>query len=41
MMKSNTFMQSWRQESVLAQDPFDIAQRYIPKMIKEGIKQRY
>ena len=38
--KPLTFMQSWRQRKRWAQGHFDIAQRYIPKMIKEGIKQK-
>lgn len=38
--KPLTFMQSWRQRKRWAQGHFDIAQRYIPKMIAEGIKQK-
>lgn len=38
--KPLTFMQSWNQRKRWAQGHFDIAGRYIPKMIKEGIKQR-
>jgi cellulose synthase/poly-beta-1,6-N-acetylglucosamine synthase-like glycosyltransferase len=38
--KPLTFMQAWRQRKRWAQGHFDIAERYIPKMIKEGIRQR-
>lgn len=38
--KPLTFMQSWNQRKRWAQGHFDIAGRYIPKMLKEGIKQR-
>ena len=38
--KPLTFMQSWRQRKRWAQGQFDVAHRFIPKMLKEGIKQR-
>lgn len=38
--KPLTFMQSWRQRKRWAQGQFDVAHRYIPKMLKEGIKRR-
>lgn len=38
--KPLTFMQSWNQRKRWAQGHFDIASRYIPTMLKEGIKQR-
>ncbi|WP_132549811.1 glycosyltransferase family 2 protein [Pectinatus cerevisiiphilus] len=36
--KPLTFMQSWRQRKRWAQGQFDVAHRFIPKMIKAGIK---
>ena len=38
--KPLTFMQSWRQRKRWAQGQFDVAHRYIPKMLREGIKRR-
>jgi cellulose synthase/poly-beta-1,6-N-acetylglucosamine synthase-like glycosyltransferase len=38
--KPLTFKQSWRQRKRWAQGHFDIAGRYIPSMLYEGIKQR-
>lgn len=38
--KPLTFQQSWRQRKRWAQGHFDIAGRYIPSMLYEGIKQR-
>ncbi len=38
--KPLTFMQSWRQRKRWAQGLFDVAGRYIPKLIVEGIKRR-
>lgn len=38
--KPLTFMQSWRQRKRWAQGHFDVASRYIPKLIYQGIKQR-
>ena len=38
--KPLTFMQSRRQRKRWAQGQFDVAHRFIPKMLKEGIKQR-
>lgn len=38
--KPLTFMQSWNQRKRWAQGHFDIAGRYIPKMLKAGVKQR-
>lgn len=38
--KPLTFMQSWNQRKRWAQGHFDIAGRYIPVMLKEGIKRR-
>ncbi len=38
--KPLTFMQSWRQRKRWAQGHFDIAGRYIPRMLLEGIRQR-
>ena len=38
--KPLTFMQSWRQRKRWAQGLFDVASRYIPKLIVEGIKRR-
>ncbi len=38
--KPLTFKQSWNQRKRWAQGQFDVAHRYIPKMLKEGIKQR-
>lgn len=38
--KPLTFMQSWRQRKRWAQGQFDVAHRYIPKMLKEGVKRR-
>lgn len=38
--KPLTFEQSWRQRKRWAQGHFDIAGRYIPSMVIEGIKQR-
>ncbi len=36
--KPLTFMQSWRQRKRWAQGQFDVAHRFIPKMVKAGIK---
>lgn len=38
--KPLTFMQSWRQRKRWAQGQFDVAHRYIPKMLKEGVRRR-
>ena len=38
--KPLTFMASWRQRKRWAQGQFDCAGRYIPKLLKEGIRQR-
>ena len=38
--KPLTFMQSWRQRKRWAQGHFDVAHRYIPRLLSEGIKQR-
>lgn len=38
--KPLTFMQSWKQRKRWAQGHFDVASRYIPKLIVEGIKRR-
>ena len=38
--KPLTFMQSWRQRKRWAQGLFDVAARYIPKLLVEGIKRR-
>ncbi|BEU87615.1 glycosyltransferase family 2 protein [Selenomonas sp. TAMA-11512] len=38
--KPLTFMQSWRQRKRWAQGQFDVAHRFIPKMIKEGFRRR-
>lgn len=38
--KPLTFMQSWKQRKRWAQGHFDVASRYIPKLITEGIKRR-
>lgn len=38
--KPLTFKQSWDQRQRWAQGHFDVARRYIPKLIKEGIRQR-
>lgn len=38
--KPLTFMQSWRQRQRWAQGLFDVAGRYIPKLLIEGIKRR-
>lgn len=38
--KPLTFQQSWNQRKRWAQGHFDIASRYIPRMLLEGIKQR-
>ncbi|GBG56147.1 glycosyl transferase [Sporomusaceae bacterium FL31] len=38
--KPLTFMQSWKQRKRWAQGHFDIAARYIPRMIYEGVRQR-
>ncbi|MBQ3853833.1 MAG: glycosyltransferase family 2 protein [Anaerovibrio sp.] len=38
--KPLTFMQSWYQRKRWAQGQFDVAHRFIPKLLKEGIKQR-
>lgn len=38
--KPLTFMQSWNQRKRWAQGQFDVAHRYIPKMLVEGIRQR-
>ena len=38
--KPLTFMQSWRQRKRWAQGQFDVAHRFIPKMLKEGFRQR-
>ena len=38
--KPLTFMQSWRQRKRWAQGLFDVAGRYIPKLLIEGIKRR-
>ena len=35
-----TFKQSWNQRKRWAQGHFDVAERYIPKLLKEGIKRR-
>ena len=37
--KPLTFMQSWNQRKRWAQGQFDVAHRFIPKMLKAGIKQ--
>ncbi|MDD4601187.1 MAG: glycosyltransferase family 2 protein [Negativicutes bacterium] len=38
--KPLTFKQSWKQRKRWAQGHFDIAERYIPKMLSEGFKRR-
>lgn len=38
--KPLTFMQSWKQRKRWAQGHFDVAARYIPKLLTEGIKRR-
>jgi cellulose synthase/poly-beta-1,6-N-acetylglucosamine synthase-like glycosyltransferase len=38
--KPLTFMQSWNQRKRWAQGQFDVAHRFIPKMLKAGIAQR-
>ena len=38
--KPLTFKQSWNQRKRWAQGQFDVAHRFIPRMIKEGIRQR-
>jgi len=38
--KPLTFMQSWKQRKRWAQGLFDVAERYIPKLLVEGIKRR-
>lgn len=38
--KPLTFMQSWNQRKRWAQGHFDVAGRYIPRLLYEGIKQR-
>jgi cellulose synthase/poly-beta-1,6-N-acetylglucosamine synthase-like glycosyltransferase len=38
--KPLTFRQSWNQRKRWAQGQFDVAHRFIPKMLKEGFKQR-
>jgi cellulose synthase/poly-beta-1,6-N-acetylglucosamine synthase-like glycosyltransferase len=38
--KPLTFMQSWNQRRRWAQGHFDVASRYIPRLIYEGIKQK-
>ena len=38
--KPLTFKQSWNQRKRWAQGQFDVAHRFIPKMLKEGIKRR-
>ena len=38
--KPLTFKQSWNQRKLWAQGQFDVAHRFIPKMLKEGIKRR-
>ena len=38
--KPLTFMQSWNQRKRWAQGQFDVAHRFIPKMLKEGIRRR-
>ncbi len=38
--KPLTFMQSWRQRKRWAQGQFDVAHRFIPKMLKAGIARR-
>jgi cellulose synthase/poly-beta-1,6-N-acetylglucosamine synthase-like glycosyltransferase len=38
--KPLTFMQSWNQRKRWAQGHFDVARRFIPKLLMEGIKQR-
>jgi len=38
--KPLTFMQSWNQRKRWAQGQFDVAHRFIPKMIKAGIQKR-
>ena len=38
--KPLTFMASWRQRKRWAQGQFDCAGRYIPRLLKEGIRQR-
>ena len=38
--KPLTFMQSWNQRKRWSQGHFDVASRYIPKLLKEGIKER-
>jgi len=38
--KPLTFKQAWNQRLRWAQGHFDVAERYIPKLLKEGIKQR-
>ncbi|MCX7779719.1 MAG: glycosyltransferase [Negativicutes bacterium] len=38
--KPLTFMQSWHQRKRWAQGHFDVASRYIPRLLAEGIKQR-
>jgi len=38
--KPLTFMQSWRQRKRWAQGQFDVGERYIPLLLREGIRQR-
>jgi cellulose synthase/poly-beta-1,6-N-acetylglucosamine synthase-like glycosyltransferase len=38
--KPLTFMQSWKQRKRWAQGHFDVAGRYIPKLLQDGIKKR-
>ncbi|MBR2214815.1 MAG: glycosyltransferase family 2 protein [Selenomonadaceae bacterium] len=38
--KPLTFMQSWRQRKRWAQGQFDVAHRFIPKMLREGWRRR-
>lgn len=38
--KPLTFMQSWKQRKRWAQGHFDVAARYIPRLLTEGIKRR-
>ena len=39
--KPLTFMQSWNQRKRWAQGQFDVAHRFIPKMLKAGFERRY
>lgn len=38
--KALTFKQSWNQRKRWVQGHFDVGERYIPKLLKEGIKKR-